>query len=160
MPEHARIPLKFSRMSKQDQIAASRAFRDTMSHRRTVRDFSEEPVEAELIENAIRTAALAPSGANQQPWRFVVVSDSGIKRRIREAAEREEKEFYEHRCPPEWLEAIAPLGTDWRKPFRFKSAGGSTRRHPMRLRCGTLVVLGNTAQRSSGQCQERIHHRA
>ena len=88
-----------------------------MSSRRTVREFSSEPVDFELIENAVQVAALSPSGANQQPWRFVVVRDPGIKRQIREAAEAEERVFYEHRCPPEWLQALAPLGTDWRKPF-------------------------------------------
>jgi len=71
----------------------------------------------ELIENAIRAAASAPSGANRQPWHFVVVSNPGIKRRIRQAAEEEERAFYEHRAPDEWLEALAPLGTDEHKPF-------------------------------------------
>ncbi|MBA3972994.1 MAG: nitroreductase family protein [Candidatus Solibacter sp.] len=88
-----------------------------MRTRRSVRDFSAEPVAVELIESAVRTAASAPSGANQQPWRFVVVSDPEIKRRIREAAEAEEKENYERRFPDEWLEALEPFGTDWRKPF-------------------------------------------
>ncbi len=88
-----------------------------MSTRRTVRDFSPEPVPYELIEQAIRTAATAPSGANQQPWHFVVVADPELKRQIREAAEAEERENYEHRFPPEWLEALAPFGTDANKPF-------------------------------------------
>lgn len=88
-----------------------------MRGRRTVRDFSEDPVPFELIENAIRTASTAPSGANLQPWTFVVVSDPSVKFKIREAAEVEEKEFYERRAPLEWIEALAPLGTDWRKPF-------------------------------------------
>ena len=88
-----------------------------MATRRTVRDFSPEPVPYGLIEQAIRTAATAPSGANQQPWHFVVVADPSIKKQIREAAEAEEKENYEHRFPPEWLEALAPFGTDANKPF-------------------------------------------
>lgn len=88
-----------------------------MATRRTVRDFSSEPVPYPLIEQAIRTAATAPSGANQQPWHFVVVTDPELKRQIREAAEAEEKENYEHRFPPEWLEALAPFGTDANKPF-------------------------------------------
>ncbi len=88
-----------------------------MQRRRTVREFSPEPVPFELIENAIRTAATAPSGANLQPWVFVVVSDAAVKKQIRSAAEKEEKEFYEHRAPREWLEALAPLGTDPNKPF-------------------------------------------
>jgi nitroreductase len=89
-----------------------------MNSRRTVRHFSPEPVSRELIELAIRTAATAPSGAHQQPWRFVVVDDPQTKQEIRIAAEREEHAFYhECRASPEWLEALAPLGTDWRKPY-------------------------------------------
>jgi nitroreductase len=88
-----------------------------LAARRTVRHFSPEPVPFAVVENAVRAAALAPSGANRQPWRFVVVSDPGLKTRIRAAAEAEEKESYERRMPEEWLEALAPLGTDWHKPF-------------------------------------------
>lgn len=109
VPEFA--PLTFSREDGQA------AFVERMLERRTVRDFSPESVPFAAIENAIRAAASAPSGANQQPWRFVVVSDPEVKRRIRIAAEAEEKEGYERRMPPEWLRAIAPLGTDWHKPF-------------------------------------------
>jgi len=82
-----------------------------------VRDFAGDPVPLDLVETAIEAAASAPSGANRQPWRFVVVRDPVVKRRIREAAEAEEREFYERRAPPEWLADLAPLGTDWRKPF-------------------------------------------
>lgn len=82
-----------------------------------MRDFSDEAVPEELVVNAVRAAATAPSGANRQPWRFVLVSDPAVKRRIRIAAEAEEKESYERRMPEEWLEALAPLGTDWHKPF-------------------------------------------
>lgn len=82
-----------------------------------MREFSPEPVPFGLIENAIRTAMSAPSGANLQPWTFVVVSDSAVKAQIRAAAEKEEKDFYGHRAPKEWLEALAPLGTDANKPF-------------------------------------------
>lgn len=99
------------------QLESAKAMVQQMSDRRTIRAFSPEPVPFELIEYAIRTAAGAPSGANQQPWRFVVVSDPEIKRRIREAAEQEERENYERRFPDEWLEALAPLGTDWHKEF-------------------------------------------
>jgi nitroreductase len=88
-----------------------------MQRRRTVRDFSSDPVPFHLIESAIRVAATAPSGANQQPWKFVVVSDPDVKRKIRIAAEEEERDFYAHRAPQEWLDALAPLGTDWHKPF-------------------------------------------
>lgn len=82
-----------------------------------MRHFSSEPVSPHLIEDAIRVAASAPSGANQQPWRFVVVADPAVKRRIREAAEAEEKENYERRFPEEWLHALEPFGTDWHKPY-------------------------------------------
>jgi nitroreductase len=88
-----------------------------MRTRRSVREFSAEPVPLELIENAIRAAATAPSGANQQPWRFVVVRDPKIKRQIRLAAEAEEKKNYEQRFPAALLEALACLGTDWHKEF-------------------------------------------
>ncbi len=111
------IPLDFQRLSPQQQSAQAGQFYQTMLRRRTVRDFSSAPVPLELIETAIRTAATAPSGANRQPWKFVVVSDPAIKTKIRAAAEEEERAFYEHRAPDDWLEALAPLGTDWRKEF-------------------------------------------
>lgn len=111
------LPLAFSRLAPEEQAQRSREFLERMAGRRSVRFFSAEPVPFDLIENAIHCASLAPSGANQQPWRFVVTGDPEIKRKIREAAEREEKESYEHRMPDEWLEALAPLGTDWRKEF-------------------------------------------
>jgi len=111
------VPLTFQRLSTVDQDTRANAFLEAMRSRRTVRDFSPEPVPFALIESAIRTAALAPSGANRQPWHFVVVANPEIKRRIREAAEEEERAFYDHRAPDEWLEALAPLGTDWHKPF-------------------------------------------
>lgn len=118
MPEpHPYQPLAFERLPPHRQQSESEAFLARIATRRTVRSFSPDPVPFELIQNAVRAAALAPSGANQQPWRFVVVRDPEIKRQIRVAAEAEEREFYQRRCPPEWLEALAPLGTDWRKPF-------------------------------------------
>jgi iodotyrosine deiodinase len=98
-------------------MRASRRFLETMSTRRSIRDFSSDPVDPELIRNAIAAANSAPSGANVQPWRFVVVTDPDLKRRIREGAEEEERAFYESRASKEWLEALQPLGTDWRKPF-------------------------------------------
>ncbi len=104
-------------MPPPEQLDASREFLERMAARRSVRFLSSEPVPFEMIENAIRCASLAPSGANQQPWKFVVVKDPDIKRRIREAAEAEERESYEHRMPSDWLEALAPLGTDWHKEF-------------------------------------------
>jgi iodotyrosine deiodinase len=97
------------------QRAAS--FRTDMQRRRTVRCFSSRPVAREVIEDCVLAAGTAPSGANLQPWHFVVVSDPTVKRQIREAAEREEYEFYHRRAPQEWLNAVAPLGTDYKKPF-------------------------------------------
>jgi iodotyrosine deiodinase len=110
------IPLEFERLPPGVQLARSRDFLARMRTRRSVRQFSREPVEFELIENAVAAAGTAPSGANQQPWTFVVVSDPGVKREIRLAAEAEEREAYEHRMTEEWLRALEALGTDWRKP--------------------------------------------
>ena len=110
------VPLEFEPLSEAEQLSRSRDFLETMRLRRSVRQFSAEPVPYELVENAIATAATAPSGAHQQPWTFVVVSDLDLKRRIRQAAEGEERRSYESRMPDEWLEALWPLGTDWRKP--------------------------------------------
>jgi iodotyrosine deiodinase len=93
------------------------AFYEEMRRRRTVRDFSDRPVPRAILETCLRTAGTAPSGANQQPWHFVVVSDPAVKTRIRQAAEAEEQEFYTRRASQEWLEALAPLGTDAHKPF-------------------------------------------
>jgi nitroreductase len=101
----------------EEMARRARAFLDVVSRRRTVRSFSERPVPRAVLEDCLRAAGRAPSGANLQPWRFVVVQDAALKRAVREAAEREEKAFYERRAPPEWLAALAPLGTDWRKPF-------------------------------------------
>lgn len=110
------IPLNFEQLPADTALARSREFLARMRTRRTVRDFSTEPVPFELIANAIATAASAPSGANQQPWTFAVVSDPDLKRQIRVAAEAEERESYERRMSAEWLAALAPLGTDWHKP--------------------------------------------
>ena len=95
----------------------SAAFRDELRRRRTVRQFADRPVPRDIIENCLMGAGSAPSGANLQPWRFVVIADQAIKSGIREAAEQEEREFYQHRAPKEWLDALAPLGTDAAKPF-------------------------------------------
>ena len=92
-------------------------FRKQMQRRRTVRHFSDRPVPREIIEECLLTAGTAPNGANLQPWQFVVVSDPNVKRTIRTTAEEEEKEFYHRRAPQEWLEVLAPLGTDEHKPF-------------------------------------------
>jgi iodotyrosine deiodinase len=93
------------------------SFYKDMKRRRTVRDFSDREVPREIVENCLRTAGTAVSGANMQPWQFVVVQNADIKREIRIAAEKEEKAFYEEKAPKEWLEALAPLGTDSSKPF-------------------------------------------
>jgi len=101
----------------EEMLARARGFAEEMHRRRTVRDFSDRPVPRALIEECLRAAGSAPSGANQQPWYFVAVSDPGLKQQIRAAAELEEREFYAHRAPPEWLEVLQPLGTDASKPF-------------------------------------------
>ena len=112
------VPLStFTRHDEAEMARRARAFRDEMRRRRTVRDYSPEPVPGEVIDVCIEAAGTAPNGANRQPWHFVVVRDPAVKRRIREAAEHEELDFYEHRAPPEWLEALAHLGTDEQKPF-------------------------------------------
>lgn len=117
MPEFRHIPFQLAERTAEERLSCSREFLQTMLTRRTVRHFSPNPPEFELIENAVRVAASAPSGANQQPWRFVVVSDPETKRAIRMAAEQEERTNYEQRFPDDWLEALAPLGTDWHKEF-------------------------------------------
>ena len=100
-----------------EMLARATSFADELARRRSVRDFSPRPVPRAVIEHCLRAAGTAPSGANQQPWRFVAVSDADTKRRIREAAEAEERAFYEHRAPPDWLAALEPLGTGADKPF-------------------------------------------
>ncbi len=98
-------------------IARARRFRDELARRRTVRDFSAEEVPIEVIAACIEAAGSAPSGANRQPWHFTVVAEPALKKAIREAAEAEEQDFYRRRAPDDWLEALAPLGTDEHKPF-------------------------------------------
>ena len=113
-----RIPYSLPRRPVADMLQRGTQFFTLMNSRRSVRDFSAEPVPRELIELAIRTAATAPSGAHQQPWIFVAVEDLQTKREIRVAAEREEHAFYQGgRASSEWLDALAPLGTDWQKPY-------------------------------------------
>jgi len=108
---------KIENYSDEELIERAAEFFAAMQRRRTIRDFSDRPVPQKVIEQCIRAAGTAPNGANLQPWHFVAVSDSLVKREIRIAAEKEEKEFYKHRAPKAWLEALAPLGTDWHKPF-------------------------------------------
>lgn len=112
------VPLPPRETLTDDELMVRTAnFCSEMARRRTVRDFSDRPVPRVVIENCLRTAGSAPNGANLQPWHFVAVSDPALKREIRTAAEAEEREFYEHRAPNEWLEALAALGTDACKPF-------------------------------------------
>jgi nitroreductase len=111
------IPYDPVRFAPEVQAARAGEFFELCNRRRTVREFSPEPVPRALLETILRTAGTAPSGANKQPWRFVVVTDPALKREIRLAAEREEKESYERRMPQEWLEDLAALGTDWHKEF-------------------------------------------
>jgi nitroreductase len=112
------IPLPLAEpLDDAQRLERARAFADRLQRRRTVRDFSDRPVPRELIRECLRGAASAPSGANQQPWRFVAVADRATKRRIREGAEAEEREFYARRATQDWLDALAPLGTDANKPF-------------------------------------------
>jgi iodotyrosine deiodinase len=103
--------------SEDEMLFRSNVFYEWMNKRRTVRDFSDQPVPKEVIENIVLTASTAPSGAHKQPWTFCVVSDPSIKSEIRKAAEKEEYESYQSRMSEEWIEDIKPLQTDWRKPF-------------------------------------------
>ena len=119
MKEHARHPLAgFHERGVDEMQARAQKFADRMHLRRSVRDFSNRSIPRDIIENVIRAAGSAPSGANQQPWHFVAVSNAEVKREIRIAAEAEEREFYlNHRAGDEWLGALAHLGTDEHKPF-------------------------------------------
>lgn len=110
LPDYRELPIDEMRRRLSD-------FYESVNRRRTVREFSDRPVPRDIIENALRAAGTAPSGANLQPWHFVVVSGASAKRKIREAAEVEEREFYDHRASEEWLKALEPLGTDSSKPF-------------------------------------------
>lgn len=112
-------PLDCPLVDEDELVVRAQAFQASMVRRRTVRDYSARPVPREVIEQALVTAGSAPSGANLQPWHFVAIGaeDRSLRQRIRDAAEEEERDFYERRAPREWLDALAPLGTDWRKPF-------------------------------------------
>lgn len=107
----------FKKKSPQDMITQSNELMREMLNRRSIRDFSSEEIPEMVIKNVLKTAMAAPSGANKQPWKFVVVKDENIKKKIRIAAEKEEKKFYEHRATEEWLKDLNKFGTDWNKPF-------------------------------------------
>lgn len=122
MTEPVYEPLaEYEEPTPQEMHRRARSFYDQVKRRRTVREFSDRPVPREVIEECLRAAGTAPNGANLQPWHFVVVSDPVIKRKIRSAAEEEEREFYNGRAPKEWLEALEHLGTDEKKPFLEKA---------------------------------------
>lgn len=111
------IPYDYLKFPSDEQLRRAREFFELCNRRRSVRQFSSKPVSRELLEALIRTAGTAPSGANKQPWRFIIVTDKELKRKIRIAAEKEEKENYERRMSQEWLDDLAVLGTDWHKEF-------------------------------------------
>lgn len=117
MREHDTVPYRLQRLPDGESIERAQAMRDRLKERRTCRYFSDEPVPREVIEAAIEAAGTAPNGANHQPWHFAVVSSPDKKKAIREAAEAEERNFYAGKASDEWLEALAPLGTDDEKPF-------------------------------------------
>lgn len=122
MANVAQVPLPgYEERQAEEMLARATAFYQEMRRRRTVRDFSDRPVDRAVIEQCLLAAGTAPNGANMQPWHFVVVSDPALKRAIREAAEEEERAFYAQRATPEWLAALEPLGTDASKPFLEKA---------------------------------------
>jgi iodotyrosine deiodinase len=155
--EYKHIPYQPERLSHQETVSRGQAFYASMDERRSVRFFSDEPVPREAIELAIKTASTAPSGAHRQPWTFVVIRDAEIKKQIRIAAEDEERRSYEGgRMPPDWLEALAPLGTDWRKPYLetapyivvqfeqitgFDAEGNSQKNYYVRESCGIAAGM-------------------
>ena len=117
MGRHRFLPCHFDKRPDDEMLQRGRSYYEFMNRRRSIRDFSTQPVPRELIELAIRAASSAPSGAHRQPWKFVAVSDPEIKHQIRVEAEREEQISYAGRMPPDWLEALEPLGTTWEKPY-------------------------------------------
>ncbi|UYH55702.1 nitroreductase family protein [Qipengyuania sp. SS22] len=117
MRDHDTVPYSLPDLPNEDRIARARALRDRLGQRRSCRYFSDRPVPREIIEAAIEAAGSAPNGANHQPWHFAVVSSPDKKRAIRDAAETEERNFYAGKASGEWLDALAPLGTDADKPF-------------------------------------------
>lgn len=160
----AETPLDFEHLSETEMLARSEAFLTTVQRRRSVRSFSEQAVPQRLIENAVRAAGSAPSGAHGQPWHFVAVQDPALKRDIRQAAEAEERAFYDGRAGDEWLNALAPLGTDAHKPFLETApwliavflekyqldADGTRHKHyymteSVGMACGLLVTALHTA---------------
>lgn len=167
MTAYAPVPLPWRRLDPDEALARSRAFTETMRARRSVRAFSTEPVPRELLDNALRVAGTAPSGAHQQPWTFAVVGDPELKARLREAAEAEERDFYDRRATGEWKAAIEPIGTDWVKthitdaPYVvvvFEQAwrpgpdGGKLKHYYVRESVGIAVGFFLAALQVSGLC--------
>lgn len=157
------VPLSFREYAEQEQQERASSFLEQCARRRSVRHFSDRPVSRTLIETVIRTAATAPSGANKQPWKFVMVDDPPIKHQIRVAAEAEERENYGHRMPQEWLDDLAAIGTDWHKGFldvapwlivvfkeRFREEEGVQRKNyyadeSVGIACGFLIAAIHNA---------------
>ena len=167
MAEYRPFPLVYERPSEEAALESSRGFLAMLEARRSIRRFSSEPVPLELVENAIRAAGTAPSGAHQQPWTFVLVSDPEVKRRLREGAEAEERDFYERRATDEWKEAIEPIGTDWVKthitdapyvivvfeqPWRPGPDGTKIKHYYVRESVGIAVGFLLAALQVSGLC--------
>lgn len=111
----------YKEFPEEEMMKRAEEFYELVNRRRTVRTFSDRKIDKKIIEEAIHAAGTAPSGANMQPWKFIAISSAEIKSKIRLAAEKEEKEFYENKAPQEWLDALAPLGTDEHKPFLEKA---------------------------------------
>ena len=119
--EHKFIPFPQKELTKEEQLSNSKVYYELMDQRRSIREFSDEPIAIEVIENIIKTASTAPSGAHKQPWTFCVVTNTELKKQIREAAEKEEKENYSSRMSERWKEDLEPFGTNWEKPFIEKA---------------------------------------
>lgn len=115
--EHSFIPFKQKELTESEQLKASEDFYNHLNERRSIREFSDKAVDIKVIENIIKTASTAPSGAHKQPWTFCVISSKDLKAKIREAAEEEEKQNYSGRMSERWLEDLEPFGTNWEKPF-------------------------------------------
>ena len=148
----------FKKKSPQDMITQSNELMREMLNRRSIRDFSSEEIPEMVIQNVLKTAMAAPSGANKQPWKFVVVKDENIKKKIRIAAEKEEKKFYDHRATEEWLKDLNKFGTDWNKSFlenapaliivfrqSYDNSGGGKRKNyyvneSVGIACGFLLM--------------------
>jgi iodotyrosine deiodinase len=166
-PQYSPVPLEYDRIDPAEALARSREFTETMEARRSIRLFSPEPVPRELIDNALTVAGTAPSGAHQQPWTFAVVTDPETKAKLREAAEKEERDFYERRATDEWKEAIEPIGTDWVKthitdapyvivvfeqPWRPGPDGTKVKHYYVRESVGIAVGFLLAALQVSGLC--------